>query len=708
MLMPYFSIILPVYNVEAYLERCIQSVCDQDFLDYEIILVDDGSTDNSYKILENYSKLDPRIKILTQNNQFAGVARNNGMHIAKGEYLIFLDSDDFFSPELLNELYGDAVQNNSDIVLCDGYYYDNITTEKTHANVFLQKGNIPQKQVFSYVDIPEKIMHITIDCPWNKLFKKFFIENYELVFQPLRSANDVYFVDSALILADRISVVDKRLITYRKNIKTSLQANRNKEPLNFYTAISAVKTKILQYDRYKDVEKSILSLFVTACRSHLHNAKTYDEYKLLYQFYNQTAFKEWSISEKEKKDYVYVSEYYWIKEIQKLNLREYLELYPMVKKWPTDSHIILDLLPKNVYGSEIPKVIVTLTTFPARIDTVYLVIENILNQTIIPDKIILYLAIEQFPRFEADLPLNLLKYVCTNELSIKWCDEDLRSHKKYYYAMQEFKNDIIITVDDDLIYENDMIEQLLGSYKAYPYAVSAMRTHLITKDDNGNIAAYKNWGNEYSGIVGIPSMQLFATTGAGTLFPPHCLSEHTFDIEQIKSLCFYADDIWLKVMQILVNTPVVLVRPNRELKYIPETQNERLYEFNVINGGNDLQFKNVIEFYDKKCNVEIKSEIKIFSNYISKCNNEIVVEDTASTTIKMRDEIDQKNKTIDYYSKELENIKNGYSFKIGRVITFIPRKLHGCIRCYKEHGVKYTAKRAMEHLGIPMGIELTK
>ena len=95
------SVIVPVYNVEDYLEECIQSIRNQTLKDIEIICVDDGSTDRSYDILTKLQKKDDRIVVLKQKNKFAGVARNKGIEIARGEYLVFLDSDDFFEETLL-------------------------------------------------------------------------------------------------------------------------------------------------------------------------------------------------------------------------------------------------------------------------------------------------------------------------------------------------------------------------------------------------------------------------------------------------------------------------------------------------------------------------------------------------------------------------------------------------------------------------------
>ena len=102
------SVIVPVYNAEKYLPQCVESLLRQTKKEFELIFVDDGSTDRSVEILEQYREKDDRIKILRQKNQYAGVARNNGMSVAKGEYLCFLDSDDHFKPEMLKTAYDNA------------------------------------------------------------------------------------------------------------------------------------------------------------------------------------------------------------------------------------------------------------------------------------------------------------------------------------------------------------------------------------------------------------------------------------------------------------------------------------------------------------------------------------------------------------------------------------------------------------------------
>ena len=114
------SVIIPVYNAENYLPMALESILKQTLTDIEVICVDDGSTDHSLQILEKYQKMDRRITILKQKNSYAGVARNYGMSVAKGKYLAFLDSDDYFVPEMLERAYRNGEEQGADVVIFDG------------------------------------------------------------------------------------------------------------------------------------------------------------------------------------------------------------------------------------------------------------------------------------------------------------------------------------------------------------------------------------------------------------------------------------------------------------------------------------------------------------------------------------------------------------------------------------------------------------
>lgn len=241
-----------------------------------------------------------------------------------------------------------------------------------------------------------------------------------------------------------------------------------------------------------------------------------------------------------------------------------------------------------------PQLIVSLTSYPKRIASTAVALERIFAQTLKPDRIILWLSEENFPSKEAELPLPLLD-LKQRGLEIAWCQGDIKSYKKLIPALEKYPEDIIITLDDDLFYELDLVEKLYASYQKHPNAISAMRTHKINFEENGQVSLYAQWSKDCSEYIGEPRRELFATTGAGTLFPPKVLDSCITNAEDFLTLAPTADDMWVKCMAELAGTPVVLVRENKPLRYIDGTQEETLWGTNM--SQNDIQLKNIMEKY---------------------------------------------------------------------------------------------------------------
>ncbi|MCL1989895.1 MAG: hypothetical protein FWG67_03295 [Defluviitaleaceae bacterium] len=247
------------------------------------------------------------------------------------------------------------------------------------------------------------------------------------------------------------------------------------------------------------------------------------------------------------------------------------------------------------------KIKISLTSYPARINQIHLTIETLLNQSKKVDQILLWLSKNQFPNLENDLPEELLAQL-DQGFEIRWVDDDLKPHKKYYYVMKEYPNDIIITVDDDLLYEEDMVEKLYQSYLKFPKAVSTMLTHLITITEDGQkVEPYNYWIKNYDMILGKPSMKLLALSGSGTLYPPKSMHEQLFNLEVIKSNIPIADDLWLKLMQVMNNTPVALVsKYSKEVLNIRRDSQEKvLWRENVLERKNDIQLAEVLKIYNE-------------------------------------------------------------------------------------------------------------
>lgn len=200
------------------------------------------------------------------------------------------------------------------------------------------------------------------------------------------------------------------------------------------------------------------------------------------------------------------------------------------------------------------EIIVSLASFPKRIDKVWITISSIMNQTKKPKRIILWLAEDLFPNKESDIPESLIK-LKKRGLEIRFC-EDLWPHKKYFFTMQEFPDDIIVTVDDDVLYPENVLEQLWKIHQNYPNAVCCQRGHMVAYTKEGKFANYSEWDSEVRGLMK-PTLQLFPIGCGGVLYPPHTLNTNLFNKDEIKELCLANDDIWLKTMEVLNNVPAV-------------------------------------------------------------------------------------------------------------------------------------------------------
>ena len=226
------SVIVPVYNAEPYLRQCLDSIVGQTLPEIEIICVDDGSTDSSPAILEEYRAHDGRVRIIRQENLYAGAARNAGMAAAQGKYLMFWDADDYFDVTALEKLYAKCEADQADICVCGGKQYYEDKGIELPTGVYLSMKRVPETVPFNRLSNPDYIYGFTNAAPWNKMFRRSFVEEQGLRFQPVRNGNDVYFVVCALGLADRITVVNEPLICYRRNQGSSLVGTLAKSPLS--------------------------------------------------------------------------------------------------------------------------------------------------------------------------------------------------------------------------------------------------------------------------------------------------------------------------------------------------------------------------------------------------------------------------------------------------------------------------------------------
>ena len=302
---PKVSVIMPVYNAEDYLGDTLDCLSAQKYKNYEVIFVDDGSKDRSLEIINQYTKDDCRARVLTQQHKFAGAARNYGMRYAKGEYLLFLDSDDFFSPDLILKAVEKIDQSGADICVFPADRFNQVTKNKSPMRWTCNTDLIPvDSEIFARHTNAKNIFWFTTPAPWNKLFRKSFIIDNQILFQNTRSANDLAFVMYSLAIAESITTIKNVLITYRVNNKYSLQGSQDKKNDAFYEALLELKKRLIERGIYYEIEPAFINFALDFCIYNLRTMPTKKSYEETFYLLKQKAFEELNLL-RWPKDYFY-------------------------------------------------------------------------------------------------------------------------------------------------------------------------------------------------------------------------------------------------------------------------------------------------------------------------------------------------------------------------------------------------------------------
>jgi len=313
-LTPKVSVIIPVYNTGEYLNQCLDSLLNQTLQNIEIICVDDGSTDNSLEILRRYCEKDRRMNIISVENKGAGAARNIGLEKATGEYLSFLDADDFFEKNMLESLYNSCIETGADIAICNSDRYDN-EAKRYFCGSSIKLANLPKnKTIYSPRDIKQNIFKTFVGWAWDKLFKRSFISEFKLRFQEQRTTNDLYFVYSALIHAKSIIVIDEILVHQRVNLESSLSVTRHKSWDCFYSALLALKNELVNYNLFQEYERDFVNYSLSFSLWNLTTISS-DVFPLLCRALSESWFSELGICGKADNYFYSKKEYYQYSQI---------------------------------------------------------------------------------------------------------------------------------------------------------------------------------------------------------------------------------------------------------------------------------------------------------------------------------------------------------------------------------------------------------
>ena len=301
--MPTVSVIVPIYNQEKYLKQCIVSIQNQTFRDIEILCVDDGSTDSSPTILLKLAATDSRIHLLFQSNAGAGAARNHGMDHAAGEYITFLDSDDTFESDMLEKLYKKAKTDDADIVVCRADSFNGETGTREAMPWSLHDEWLPSHMPFSSLDVQKNFFEIFVWWPWDKLYKKSYIDSLGIRFQQLRTTNDLFFVCASVVSAGRISYIQDVLAHHRVGVNTSLSVTREKSWDNFCKALCALQEYLFDEELYQRFRQDFINYCLNFSMWHLETLHD-TSYIKLYRTLKHKWFNQWQVYDHEK-EYFY-------------------------------------------------------------------------------------------------------------------------------------------------------------------------------------------------------------------------------------------------------------------------------------------------------------------------------------------------------------------------------------------------------------------
>lgn len=274
------SIVVPIYNAEKFLTQTIESVLNQTYSNYELILVNDGSKDNSLDICNKYAEIDSRIRVISQHNQGAGVARNTGISTSKGKYVMFLDADDTYEPNIVSELVSKIEETASDLAIC-GYYVTNETEKKTIKTDCSKK--MSGQEIYDCVETLCKKGVFNSMC--NKIFLRSIIEENTIrIDSTLIVGEDFRFVLDYFDKSESISFVDKPLYNYKMQ--------------NSYT------TRRYRENEFECRRKNA-AYYISFCEKHNLHTNCYFQYiKLIFSTCIQMNNKSCTMSRSEKRDVI--------------------------------------------------------------------------------------------------------------------------------------------------------------------------------------------------------------------------------------------------------------------------------------------------------------------------------------------------------------------------------------------------------------------
>lgn len=538
---PLITVIIPVYNAAQYLRPCLDSLCAQTLREIEIICVNDGSTDASAEILREYAARDARVVVLEQENAGQGAARNRGLEHARGEYVAVVDSDDFVSPNFLESLYRAAAAHGADVA----YSTDVQLRMPDGSSKAKWMGVPPHTGLLTHREREAAVLASGVS--WNKLYRRVYLQEQGLRYFARKAiGEDNMLVFFSMMLANKVACVPDATYHYVQRADSSVHTLTAEWVLPIVDVYRAILDRCAACPGAERLRRVALQRAAVDVGGLLGRVRA--------------------------------------------GLRR--ELLEKAQRLLPELADAAQLAPYRHLQDSGRRVLVTLTTYPARTGTVAQTVRTLLNQTLCPDAVMLWLAEEQYPGREADLPEELLA-LRAHGLEIKWT-RDIRSFKKLIPALKEYPEDILVTADDDLLYPQDWLASLVAGHLRHPECICARRCHAVGLV-RGHLQPYAQWSMEIN--ASSPRYGNFFTGVGGVLYPPHCMEETVLDESIFMRLCPQQDDIWFWGMALLHGTRIYIPCNPFHLEYVEGTQESGLFGINVFGGANDAALARMVEHY---------------------------------------------------------------------------------------------------------------
>ena len=696
------SVIIPVYNTEKYLRECLDSVVNQTLKDIEIICVDDGSTDSSLEILQEYKTKDNRIKVLTQPNSGSGPARNNGIMSATGEYVAFMDADDYYPDNaILSKLYLAAIEHKA--VICGGSFSSLLTdgTIRTEYDSKMYWGYVFHKNgEIQYEDYQ-------FDYGYHRFIyeRELLIQN-SILFPPYLRFQDPPFFVKAMITARSFFAISDITYRYRKSTAAgSITSNKLKVRDSIYGY-----TDVLNLAKENNLQK-LYRLSIDRCckenRQVIQAAENIPDPEI------QEALRKFDAAI----DYSY--------------RHEGISYYTLHRN---------SEMPRKTHekGDGIPKVSVIMPSLNVA-PYICECMETVVNQTLEDIEIICV------DGGSTDGTLEVLEEYATRDQRITIIHSDKKS---YGYQMNRgiaaATGEYIGVVETDDYIEPEMYEKLYEI--AIQYSLDLVKADFRRFTDHDGSRAFTQGKiaeiGQYNKIVDPSATQAFFLSGktiytwAG-IYNTQFLRRFNILHNETPGASYQDNGFWFQVFSqakramFIENSLYNLRRDNPNSSYF---STEKLYcaceeyDFirNFLSKSNDLEdrFASVCA-YRRMCNYDFtlkrisrENKLTFLERYAEDFRKLLAKGEldrslyTAKQWTRLSDIMESPEYVFYRYyykpnarsenslSEELNAIKSSKSYRIGSAITFFPRKIRGGIRCYKEHGAGHTFRRMLYHIGL--------